>query len=247
VPLLRPDDWQLRARGFEARRLWCEASWAYEQILHKEPGNGDALQHVAMIRIQQNRDQEAAILARRLIQMPSHQVVGYVTAGLVEFRVHNPTQAVQLIEQALAISPNLDDIRTDRASVLEWLAEGLIEVGRPAEAERYALLVRDLSPEPGACYILGQARQQLGDEKGALSAWKEALARDPTHVESVIEIARVHLRNNDPKEASRWATRARQLEPENDTVTYLASTIEKLLDQQTKSAAPIPASDATPP
>jgi tetratricopeptide (TPR) repeat protein len=234
IQLRDAEDFMLRARGLEARQLWSEAAWVYEQMLQKWPNNGNAIQHMAAIRSQQGRDQEATILAQRLIQMPSHQVVGYVIAGLIEFRMQNSIRAVELIEKAVAVSPELEGLHTDRAKVFEWLAEGLVELGRPEDAERYALKVRDLSVEPGPCFVLGRARQQLGDEDGAMSCWKEALARDPNHVPSIIEIARIHLRRMDPQEALRWAMRAQQLEPNSTVVTYLMTTIERMLEQQKK-------------
>jgi tetratricopeptide (TPR) repeat protein len=238
------EDLQLRARGLEVRQLWSEAAWIYEQILHERPNDANTLQHLAAIRSQQGRDEEALILARRLIQIPSHQVTGYVISGLVEFRLRNPTRAVELLEKAVALSPDLEAVKNDRGKVLEWLAEGLLELGRAEDAERFATKARELSTEASACYILGQARQQIGDETGAMSYWKEALARDPKHIASLVEISRVYLRRLDPDEAKIWATRARDLEPNDSTVQYLLTTIDRMLDQ--KRSAPDPTANRTP-
>jgi tetratricopeptide (TPR) repeat protein len=238
VPLRAPDDLRLRARGLETRRLWSEAATVYEQLLHQRAADGDSLQHLAAIRVQQDRPQEALILARRLAQVPAYEAVGLVIAAMVENQMGNITKAVEDYEEALRLSPDLKGVPTERWQVLEFLAQALIELGRAEQSEKYALEVQQQTSGPTPCFILGQARQQLGDEDGAYNYWKEALARDPNYRAAIIEIAQLHLRRRNLQEAMTWAQRAGELDPEDATITYLISTIRKHIEQRGKSGIP---------
>jgi tetratricopeptide (TPR) repeat protein len=235
VPSRAPDDLRLRARGLESRRLWSEAAYVYEMLLHELPADGDALQHLAAIRVQQDRPKEALILARTLTQIPTFESAGHIIAAMVENQMGNQAKAIEHYEEALRISPDLKGVPTERWQVLELLAQALVDVGRAAEAEQYALEVKQLSEGPMPCFILGQARQQLGDDEGAYNYWKEALARDPKHLSSIVEVAQFHLRKRNLPEAMKYATRAGELAPDNITVKYILSTIQKHMDQQDKS------------
>ncbi len=236
VPLQEREDLRMRARGLEARRLWTESSLVYEQMRQRWKNDGDALQHLAAIRVQQDRPQEALILARQLAQLPSFEAVGHVLAGVIENQLRNHALVVQEFEEALRLSPELKGIPTERWQVLQWLAEALLELGRAADAEKYALEVQRSSSGAEPCYLLGQARQQLGDERGAHRYWMEAAARNPNYVPALKELAQFHLRVGELDEALRWCRRAQQVEPENSALKYLLDTINRRLEQLEKSA-----------
>ena len=235
VPLREHEDLRLRARGLEARRLLTEAAMVFEQIRQRWPNDGDTLQHLAAIRVQQDRPEEALILARQLAQFPSFEAVGHVLAGMIEQQMFNHSRAVQEFEEALRCSPELKGIPTERWQVLQWLAEALVDLGRAAEAEQYALEVRRASSGPEPCYLLGQARLQLGDEDGARRYWAEATARSPNYVPAIKELAQFHLRTGELEDALRWCRRAHEVEPENPAIKYLLSQIYRRLGQVDKA------------
>lgn len=237
IPLRDLEDLRLRARGLEARRLWTESAFVYEQIVQRWPLDGDALQHLTAIRVQQDRAPEALILSRRLAQIPSFQTVGHVLAGTIEHQMQNEPQAVEQFELALAVSPELKGIPTERWQVLQWLAEALLLVGRSDDAEKYAIEARQLSSSAEPCLVLGQARQQLGDEEGARRYWMEATARNPNSVPVLKELAQLCLRQSAMDDALRWCRRAYELEPDNAAIKYLLRTIYIRLGQMDKADA----------
>ena len=247
VPLRKQDDLRLRARGLETRNLFTEAAAVYEQLLHRWPLDGDSLQRLAAIRGHQDRTTEALILARKLTQVASHQVAGHVLTGMLEFRNNNPAAAVAAFEHAMRLSPELKGTPTERRKVLEWLAEALIELGKPKEAEPYAVEARQLSSAPEPCWLLGRARQMRGDDDGAQKFWQEAIARSPNFVPALQDLGQLCLRRRQPAQAMEWFSRAREIEPNNSAIQYaLDSTLRHLKQNEpTKRATDVPTAKDT--
>jgi tetratricopeptide (TPR) repeat protein len=102
-------------------------------------------------------------------------------------------------------------------------------LGRPADAERYALRAREVSSTPDPCWILGRVRQQQGDEDGAKRYWEEAVARDPQHNAALRELGRLALLQQQPEQALAWLLRAREAKPDDTaTAQALAATYRHL-------------------
>ena len=235
LPLRDREDLRMRARGLETRQLWTESAMVYEQIVQRWRDDGDALQHLAAIRVQQDRAQEALILSRRLAQIPSYEAIGHVLTGMIEHEMQNQQQAVDEFERALAVSPELKGIPTERWQVLQWFAEALLMLGRSDDAEKYALEARQLSSSAEPCLVLGQARQQMDDDEGARRYWTEAAARNPNFVPALKELAQLCLRQGTLDDALRWCAHAHELEPENPAIKYLLRTIYIRLGQLDKA------------
>jgi Flp pilus assembly protein TadD len=79
------------------------------------------------------------------------------------------------------------------------------------------------------CWILGQVRQQQGDEEGARRYWEEAVARDPAFVAALVELGRLALLRQELEEALMWLRRAHEASPtDNGAVQALAATYRLL-------------------
>jgi tetratricopeptide (TPR) repeat protein len=237
VPALELADLELRVQGLEARKLWVEAASVYENILHADPLNGNALQRLAVIRIQQDRDPEARVFAQRLTHVPSRRAVGLVMTALLDYGANNPAKTVDALEEAIRLAPNLDGVPTGRAEVLQLLAESFIQLGKADKAEPYAQEARRLSSAPDPCWLLGQVRQMQGDEAGALQFWEEAVARSPTFVPALRELGQLYLKRREPQKALPWFLRAKEVEPNNSAIQYSLDVTYRHLAQE-KTAPP---------
>lgn len=229
VPLEELDDFHLRGEGLVTRKLYDEAAIVFEQVLQRWPMDGEALQRLAALRGEQLRMQEALILARRLCQVPTHQVSGHVLTGMLETQYGNPDRAIEALETALRLSPNLEGSPVKVETVWIQLAEMLFYFGRPAEAEPYARQARERMTGPKPCWILGRVCEQRGDEQGARQYWEEAVARDPSFVPALRELGRLALLQQQPNEALTWLVRAYDAEPQDlATVQALAAAYRQL-------------------
>jgi tetratricopeptide (TPR) repeat protein len=229
VRLNKPDDLHLRASGLIARRLWPEAATVYEQILQSWPMDGRALEQLSRIRIQQERHEEAMLLAKRLVRVPSHEVAGYLIIGTIEFHHNSFARAAEAFEEVVRRSPNLKSVPGDAATTVQMLAESLLVLGRAADAEQYALQARELSQSPESCWILGLARQHQGDHEGARRYWEETVARDPNNVRAIRELGRDCLVREQPAEALKWLLRAIEIDPNDPgTLQALIATYRRL-------------------
>jgi tetratricopeptide (TPR) repeat protein len=231
VRLRELDDLLMRARGLVARKLLVEAAAVYDQILQEWRLNPEALQYLAVIRgSEQQRYDEALILAQQLCRIPSHQVVGHVMVAKIRFSLGHLEAAVQSFEEALGLSPDLKELPpTEPDDVLRTYAKALLLLGRGEEAERHALRARELASGAEASWILGQARQQAGDEEGAERYWIEAFARDPSFVQALQDLGQLYLRRQEPANALQWFERAHEIDPGNEAIKYCLETTHRYL------------------
>jgi tetratricopeptide (TPR) repeat protein len=82
----------------------------------------------------------------------------------------------------------------------EFLREGLVD-----------RLKQYLAAEPGAWHVrynLGVALMQAGQEDQALSEFRQVIAASPKHLESMINIAAIHLGRGEPADALKVLTNA---------------------------------------
>lgn len=218
VPLEEKADFYARAAGLVQRKLWTEAGLVYEEILRRWPREGSALDRLIRIRLQQQRVVEAIKLAHRLKALPGWEATGYLLLGLLEFERHQFVDAAKYLEQAIKLVPDLDPEKThvDKDVVLLAYAECLYTLGRLEEAIQRAQEARDLSNKPDPCYILGLCYQQKGDTEKARQFFEEAVARDPTHLRSLVELGKLALMERKPEEAVKWFEKATALAPSDD-------------------------------
>jgi tetratricopeptide (TPR) repeat protein len=236
LPLKELEDFRLRARGLEARRLFDETAAVYSYMLQRWPLDGDALQHLTVIRFNQGRVDEATVLARRLIYIPSHRLSGYVLTGILRHHVQKHDQAVEAFHQALEISPSLEGMPIKSALILQMLAESLLSLGRWAEAERHAQAAIRLSTAPGPIWLVGKTRQRQGDEEGALRYWKQSLERDPNFGPALRDLGQYYLSHDEPDEALPWFQRAHEVLPQDRDVRQALTVTYRKLGREDEAA-----------
>jgi tetratricopeptide (TPR) repeat protein len=232
VPLKQSEDFHMRARGLTARGLFSEAAVVYEQILHRWPMDGEALQHIAALRSQEMRDEEALVFAQRLCRVPTHQLSGNVMAGFLEHQMRNYSRAAEHFLKAVELSPDLTGIPSDPGLIFQCLSEALLLTGNGPDAEAYAVRAKGLLSSADPCWHLGRARQLSGDMNGAQAAWEEAIARNPRYVPALQDLGQLHLQRGEIGKALRCLDAAGELEPTNESIQYMLNTARRYLQQQ---------------
>jgi tetratricopeptide (TPR) repeat protein len=220
VNVTEKDDLHLRADGFVRRQLFDQAAPIYEKILEHWPTDGPALRNLATIRSQQGLDEEAIVLARRLVEVPSFEVIGHTLCGMLEFHVHHYDQAIACLQEALRLSPDLEGVPVQRHLVFLWLAESLVKTGNGPEAERIARLAEKISPTAESSYIMGLARALQADDKGTLQYLHQSVQREPKYVNALRELGRIYLAQGQPQEAVEWLKRAHAIDAEDPAIRY---------------------------
>ena len=108
-------------------RAWAElgdteaAAKHYERALRIEPRNPDALDHLAMARFGQRRYEHALALYRTLLEINPDDALTHSNAGAALYHLDRPQEALQSIERALALDPDLQIARTGLAEVRKLL------------------------------------------------------------------------------------------------------------------------------
>jgi tetratricopeptide (TPR) repeat protein len=91
-------------------------------------------------------------------------------------------------------------------------------VGRVQDAERYAEQARSLNATPKPLWILGRARQALGDYDAARSYWDEAVSLDASFVPALRDLGQFYLERDDPVKALEFFERAITIDPDHQLV-----------------------------
>ena len=97
------------------------AAEQYERALRIEPRNPEALDHLAMARFAQRRYADALALYRTLLEIDPDSALTHSNAGAALYHLGRPREALQSIERALALDPDLELARTGLAEVRKLL------------------------------------------------------------------------------------------------------------------------------
>jgi len=143
---------------------------------------------------------------------------------LIEF---NAPRRVGTAEETVA--RNLNQLLTYAASPLKYLSGGssfaeeqaglLIDASVGAvkrndkqRAEQFANYSIELAETAKGLGILGELKQARGDESGAIQDWQSALALDPKHFFSLIDLGKLYLTRQDFPRAVPFLERAIQVD-----------------------------------
>lgn len=144
--------------------------------------------------------------------------------ALIEF---NAPRRVGTAEETVA--RNLNQLLTYAASPLKYMSGGstfaeeqaglLIDASVGAvkrndkqRAEQFANYSIELAETAKGLGILGELKQARGDESGAIEAWQSALALDPKHFFSLIDLGKLYLTRQDFPRAVPFLERAIQVD-----------------------------------
>ncbi len=122
----------------------------------------------------------------------------------------------QLIAYAASPLSYIDRGKSFNRGEAELLTEAALEAVRRNDKERaeqfvtYSLEFRETAQ---AHDILGELRQARGDEAGAIEAWQTALAIDPNHFFTLIDLGKLYLTKQDLPRSVPYLERAIQIDP----------------------------------
>jgi len=126
----------------------------------------------------------------------------------------------------------------DRAEA-DLLTEAALEAVRRNDKERaeqfvnYALAFGETAQ---AHDILGELRQARGDESGAIEAWQTALALDPNHFFTLIDLGKLYLTKQDLPRSIPYLDRAIQIDPASARAHHLRGLAYQAASDNAKAA-----------
>ncbi|MCU0965930.1 MAG: PEP-CTERM system TPR-repeat protein PrsT [Burkholderiaceae bacterium] len=155
-----------------------------EAYLRANPGDAQAVMLVASAHMAQGRHGRATAMMQAAVQqadLPAFRgALGMSLMGAGKF-----SAAIPELEAALKRDPGQIQAGTALASLH-------LQLGNPGKAVAVAeALVKSKPSQPGLLYLLGTARLQAGDAKGARQALEQAAALDAAFLAPQIELARL--------------------------------------------------------
>lgn len=107
------------------------------------------------------------------------------------------------------------------ADFLIEAALGAIKRADTARAEQYVDYSLELAETAQAHSVRGELRLARGNEPGALESWQQALALDPNHFYTLINMGKVYLTKQDATRAATYLDRAVAIQPESARAHHL--------------------------
>ena len=98
----------------------------YAHTLEMDPHHGQTLHWLAMVRLEQQRYNEALELFQRLIALHPEDAATYSNMGIALIFLGRNDEALQHFDQALALNPTLENVRANRETLLKTM-EGNVE------------------------------------------------------------------------------------------------------------------------
>jgi tetratricopeptide (TPR) repeat protein len=151
---------------------------------------------------------EAARLYEDILEVEPHHVDALHMRGLIAWQHGKPERAVELIGQALTLSPDFAEAHCNLGNALQ--AQGRLE-----EAE--AAFRKALELQPGfaeAHYNLGNTLLAAEKHEDAVAAYRQALALKPDHVPAMENLGEAFLRLGGLDEAMEVFEKILQFKPE---------------------------------
>jgi spermidine synthase len=135
---------------------------------------------------------------------------------------------VRNVKQLLAYAASPLDYLDGSKSLMHGEADLLTEAALGAvkrddrdRAEQFVTYALEFGETAQAHDILGELRQARGDEAGAIESWQTALALDPNHFFTLIDLGKVYLTKQDLPRAIPYLDRAIKIDPNNARAHHL--------------------------
>jgi spermidine synthase len=145
----------------------------------------------------------------------------------------------QLLAQAvspLAYLKGKSNFASSDAELLTQAALGAVKREDHARAEQFVNYSLELADTPQANSMLGELRAARGDESGAIEAWETALALDPKHFYSLLNLGKLYLTKQDMPRAVPYLDRALAIEPDNARAHHLRGLAYQAMGDNTRAA-----------
>jgi lipopolysaccharide assembly protein B len=208
---------ELYAQGVAAQRAGKEAAAvaAYQELLRREPGHGEA--HARLGEIARGRGDDQSALLHSLQALRTDDRPETLLAAADAYRqIGRPDDAITLYEDVIARDPG--HVVALRALRDLAAAEGRWDDALPAQERLISAVDADERAAEqawlaGIHYERGRARVAEGDLTGGISAFRDALRVQADFVPAAIALGDAHLQAGDPGQALRVWERAVETQP----------------------------------
>ena len=192
------------AKAHLLRQEWSDALPVLARLLQLSPNDPDALHEITACRSFLGKYRQAFESAERLAAQPGHEARAWLQIGTLHENLGNKRSAVEAWAKVLDHEPQAENLQVSAAEFFGEYGQVLLEDGHPETA--CEVLRRSLTLKENAEIrsSLGQALRQIGDESGAITAWKQAVESAPALREPRESLADVALRSGNFAEARNW-------------------------------------------
>ncbi|MCB1598026.1 MAG: tetratricopeptide repeat protein [Gammaproteobacteria bacterium] len=197
-----------RAAGLHQSGQLDLAEPLYRELLGLQPGNGDALHLLGVLRYQQ-RDPAAAVqLIEAALKIIPDNIHARTGLGLALLRLNRHEAALDSFDRALAIKPDFADALTRRG-------DALLGLGRQADAlASYNRSLRYRPDDPETLNNRAAILIELGRLTEAMSSLDQALALAPGYLEALNNRATALIARKRHAEALSCCDQALAIQPE---------------------------------
>lgn len=193
-----------RAKGTE---LINGAITDYKKILKKDRDNYDALCGIAIANFYLEKDQVSKEFYTKAIKHHPDSADPYFMQGVLAMYAPDFPKAETLIEKAITLNAKNVRYWSDYARVL-------LQQKKQKEALKALLKVTELNPEEiDGYYQLATLYHTLGDLAKAEATYKKALTKDPTHENTLYNLAQMNQSTGKHEEALRYFTKLNSVNP----------------------------------
>lgn len=209
------------ARAYLMRQSWSRALPLLTQATVMQPDNAEAWYELTSCRLRLGLLLEALDSARRLSELPNQRVRGLVMVAAIQNDVGNPQESLKAYQQAIAACPDGKGLQIPPEELFLQYGTALVNHGKGQEAVHWLKQSLVTRPTPDACFYLGNAFSQAGNQDGAVEAWQKAVELDPRGFDAREALANAALQKRDVEAALKWLAPLEQLAQQRYKTAYL--------------------------
>lgn len=218
----------LRARRLEAAAL------VYKQVLDVDPMSVAATAGLAAVALVGNRLTEALVLYGKVLRQDPEHVEALTNRGVIYLGVDDPVAAEGSFRQGLAVRPGDIDLLNNLANALGL--QGRLEAAAAAYEEGLVRAPDDARLLHGLAAIL-KRQDPVGHNDRIRDLLAKAIAAQPDHVESLVNLGNLELAARRPEDALRLLDRALRYDPENGITQFNRARALQALDRNDDAVA----------
>jgi tetratricopeptide (TPR) repeat protein len=145
-----------------------------EKAYEADPNNADVVHDLSRFSAYMDRMARAEGLAERLAKMPGQEARAAVLLGVIRNAQSDPAGAIDALEQALRLDPQLRGLDPGPAEARKILARSYLRIGKPDPARDHLLPVLLIGPDPEASWLLSRSWLQGGRPDRASASLERA-------------------------------------------------------------------------
>ena len=173
----------VRATNLEKEQKFAEAEQVYRQILSRHPDNVTAMRLWARLGIRQKRYEDAEILLARAVEVAPDFNQAWADLVTVQYEQQELDQAAESARRLIKLDP-----RVPNGYLL--LASAQASAGHHDEALRAFDDALAIAPKHvGALCGKGNVCRTVGDQAGAIAAFRSSIEANPLHAEAYWNLA----------------------------------------------------------